>query len=222
MKKKYAVIGAGGYGREVIPLAREMLASSLSAGDVDLFFVVEGDPETQELNGFPVINLENFLSSPGERFFNIAIGSSEARERISKICEEKNAKPFSIFAKNSVILDSNEIGTGAVLSPFVCITSNAKIGRYFHANLYSYVAHDCVIGDFVTFAPGVKCNGNVVIEDHAYIGTGAVIKQGTPKRPLTIGRGAIVGMGAVVTKSVAPGETVIGNPARPLKEALRR
>lgn len=41
-------------------------------------------------------------------------------------------------------------------------------GRHFHANLYSYVEHDCVIGDFVTFAPGVKCNGNVVVEDYAY------------------------------------------------------
>jgi acetyltransferase-like isoleucine patch superfamily enzyme len=54
----------------------------------------------------------------------------------------------------------------------------------------------------------------VVIEDHAYIGTGAIIKQGDPDRPLIIGRGAVVGMGAVVTKSVAPGTTVIGNPAR--------
>lgn len=68
----------------------------------------------------------------------------------------------------------------------------------------------------MTFAPGVKCNGNVVIEDHAYIGAGAVIKQGKPGEPLVIGRGAVVGMGAVVTKSVPPGVTVVGNPARPL------
>ena len=73
-----------------------------------------------------------------------------------------------------------------------------------------------MIGDFVTFAPGVQCNGNIVIEDHAYIGAGAVIKQGKPGQPLIIGRGAVVGMGAVVTKSVAAGATVVGNPARPL------
>lgn len=54
----------------------------------------------------------------------------------------------------------------------------------------------------------------MVIEDHAYIGTGAIIKQGEPGRPLIIGQGAVVGMGAVVTKSVVPGTTVMGNPAR--------
>jgi len=108
------------------------------------------------------------------------------------------------------------IGKGCILSPFVTLTSNIQIGQHFQANLYSYVEHDCEIGDFVTFAPAVKCNGNVKIEDHAYIGAGAVIKQGEPGKPLVIGVGAVVGMGAVVTKSVAPGEKVVGNPAKKL------
>ena len=75
---------------------------------------------------------------------------------------------------------------------------------------------NCVIGDFVTFAPSVKCNGNVNIGDYAYIGTGAIIKQGKPGKPLVIGTGAIVAAGAVVTKNVPEGITVFGNPAVPL------
>ena len=118
-----------------------------------------------------------------------------------------------------VQMDDVQLGAGAVLSPFVTLTSNIRIGRHFHANINSYVEHDCVVGDFVTFAPGVHCNGNVVVEDHAYIGTGAILKQGQPGQPLVIGRGAVVGMGAVVTKSVAPGATVVGNPARPLQKS---
>jgi sugar O-acyltransferase (sialic acid O-acetyltransferase NeuD family) len=216
MKKYYGIIGAGGYGRETMPIAQASLCASLLSGDVELCFVVEGTVATEKVNDTSVIGMEEFLLLPGERFFNVAIGSSKVRERIAHFCEERGALAFSISAANTVILDSSNIGIGAIFSPFVTVTANVKIGKYFHANLYSYIAHDCVIGDFVTFAPSVKCNGNVVIEDHAYIGTGAVIKQGTPDQPLTIGRGAIVGMGAVVTKNIPPGVTVVGNPARPL------
>ena len=128
------------------------------------------------------------------------------------------AAPFSIRALNGVCMSGNEIGEGAILCPFTTITSNATIGRFFHANIYSYVAHDCRVGDFVTFAPNVHCNGRVIVEDHAYVGTGAILREGSDERPLVIGRGAIVGMGAVVTKSVAPFTTVVGNPAAPLSK----
>jgi acetyltransferase-like isoleucine patch superfamily enzyme len=57
----------------------------------------------------------------------------------------------------------------------------------------------------------------VIIEDCAYVGTGAIIKEGSAAKPVIIGQGAVIGMGAVVTKSVPPFTTVIGNPAVPFE-----
>jgi sugar O-acyltransferase (sialic acid O-acetyltransferase NeuD family) len=217
--KLYGVIGSGGFGREVMPLAAHWLTTwDGIEHDSELVFVVEDQYFTpqEQVNGHRVMSMTNFLSaSVSERRYNIAIGSSIVRERIANSIPPDAAKPFSIVAPNHVSLQGNVIGDGAIFCSFSHVTSNAKIGRFFHGNIYSYVAHDCVIGDFVTFAPGVMCNGHVVIEDHAYIGTGVVIKDGTDK-PIVIGRSAVVGMGAVVTKSVQPGATVIGNPARPI------
>lgn len=221
--KLYGVIGAGGFGREVMPLAAHWL--TIWDGiehDSELVFVVEDQFFTKKnkINGYRMMSMTEFLTAKvSERRYNIAIGDSTVRERIANSVPSDLAKPFTIIAPNHVSLDGNVIGEGAIFCNFSQVTSNARIGRYFHGNIYSYVAHDCVIGDFVTFAPGVMCNGHVVIEDHAYIGAGAVIRDGTEK-PIVIGRGAIVGMGAVVTKSVPPGSIVVGNPAKPLRDSL--
>lgn len=124
---------------------------------------------------------------------------------------------MAIRAQTARVLSNNDVQEGAILCEFSTVTSNSRIGKFFQCNIYSYVAHDCVIGDYVTFAPNVHCNGNVVIGDHAYVGTGAIIRQGTREKPIVIGAGATVGMGAVVTRDVPPDATVIGNPARPLR-----
>lgn len=215
----YAIIGAGGFGREVLPLAREHIRIA-TRDECRIVFVDDGSNENN-VNGIEVITTKEFKATPAvDKFFNIAIGNSKIREKIATDMISAGIKPFAITSINSVVLDGNTIDEGVILCPFTTVTSNAKIGKFFHANIYSYVAHDCIIGDFVTFAPGVKCNGNVIIEDHAYIGTGAIIKQGTPEKPIVIGEGAVVGMGAVVTKSVPAGAVMVGNPAKPLRKGL--
>ncbi|AGE25025.1 acetyltransferase [Pseudomonas poae] len=215
--KIYAIVGAGGFGREVIPLVSQMLGTT-SQENLKIIFV-DDNAQEDSLNGYRLVNVESFLRMEGEKFFNITIANSKVRQKISERLISEGASSFTVSALSAVNLSHNTIGEGAVFCPFTTVTANAKIGKFFHANIYSYVAHDCVIGDFVTFAPNVQCNGSVVIEDHAYIGTGAMIRQGTPERPIVIGEGAVVGMGSVVTKSVAPYTTVFGNPAKPLRSA---
>jgi sugar O-acyltransferase (sialic acid O-acetyltransferase NeuD family) len=215
--KRYGVYGASGFGREIMPLLRQQLTNSES-GPWDLVFLDDGLAGA-DLNGHRVLRYDDWLAEPAEaRCVAIGIANSRVREQLADRCTSDGVGYVDVRATNVVVLDAAAIGPGAVMAPFVTITSNVTIGRHFHANIYSYVAHDCVIGDYVTFAPSVHCNGNVTVEDHAYIGTSAILRQGRPGQPLVIGQGAVVGMGAVVTRSVPPGVTVVGNPARPMAD----
>ena len=111
-------------------------------------------------------------------------------------------------------------------------TSRIEIGDHSGISGASIVACDSItIGQWVLIGPGaciwdqdghppgieerrvrpipdLRC-APIVIEDDVFIGARAIILKG-----VTIGRGAIVGAGAVVTKDVAPGDIVVGNPAR--------
>lgn len=200
----FGVYGAGGCGRGILPIVRE----KLGVGD-RLVFVDDG--ASGPINGADVLTLDAFVALPGEKSICLAVANGTARETLAGRCAAAGLSFFSVHHSTLVTMDDVEVGEGALFSPFTTLTSNIRIGRHFHCNLYSYVEHDCVIGAFVTFAPAVRCNGNVTIGDGAYIGAGAVIRQG-----LSIGAGATVGMGAVVTRDVPAGETWAGNPARPL------
>lgn len=212
MTRLFGIYGVGGCGRGILPVAREQLGS-----DARLVFVDDAAAREQ-INGHDVLTFEQFgAAEAGEKRVAVAIAGSRTRQQVVERCRSAGLAFFEVRAANVVQMDEVEIGEGALISPFVTLTSNIRIGAHFHANLYSYVEHDCVIGDYVTFAPSVRCNGNVHIADHAYIGAGAVIRQGKPGQPLRIGAGAVVGMGAIVTRDVPEGTTVVGNPARPLQ-----
>jgi sugar O-acyltransferase (sialic acid O-acetyltransferase NeuD family) len=201
----YGTYGAGGCGRGILPIVREQLAS----GD-RLVFV--DDRAASPVNGHDVMSFADFVAAEdASKHICLAVANGPIRAKLAGECLSAGLPFFSVQHRSMIQMDDVEIGEGALFSPFTTVTSNIRIGRHFHCNLYSYVEHDCVIGDFVTFAPGVKCNGNVTIGDGAYVGAGAVIRQG-----LSIGAGATIGMGAVVTKDVPAGETWVGNPARPI------
>ena len=125
------------------------------------------------------------------------------------------------------------VGDGSRIGTFVEVQRGAAIGAACKIQSHTFICDGVTIEDGVFVGHGVMfvndkrpraTNGegelqsesdwellSTVVERGATIGSGATILGG-----VRIGAGAMVGAGAVVTKDVAPGATVVGNPARPL------
>lgn len=213
------IVGAGAFGREVLEYVTDAAGKPRDCDEV--VFVVEGEHDRADVHGHRVLHVSEFLAHPGPRRFTIAIAQSLARERLANALEAGGAVSYSVVSQQSLVLRSASLGPGSIVCPFAMVSADAIVGRHVHVNVNTYVAHDCRIGDWVTFAPAVTCNGWVEIGRHAYIGAGASLKNGGNGRPLRIGEGAVVGMGAVVIRDVAAFTTVVGVPARPLPPSVK-
>jgi sugar O-acyltransferase (sialic acid O-acetyltransferase NeuD family) len=134
-----------------------------------------------------------------------------ARQAIAQRLLHVAASLPALVHPAATISTSASLGVGTVISAGVVVQSDARIGRFCILNTAASIDHDNVFGDFVSVAPGVHTAGRVTVEDGAFLGLGAVIING-----VIVGSRATVGAGAVVTRNVPPGVTVVGNPARAL------
>ena len=154
---------------------------------------------------------DNFL--PEEIDCVSAIGGSRgaAREITTHLMECFGFKSRSLIHQKAVISSLANIGNSVQLLAGSVVGPYASIGDFSIINSGANVDHDCIIGKGCHLAPRAALAGEITVQDHVFIGTNATV---LPR--ICIGSGAVIGAGAVVTKDVAPGVTVVGNPARPL------
>ena len=148
---------------------------------------------------------------------------------------------MSVFIHQTADVQSDSVGEGTRIWQFAIILNGAQIGKNCNICANTFIENDVVLGDCVTVKCGVQlwegirignnvfigpnatfCNdkhpksGNknfeclaTIVEDDVSIGANATILPG-----ITLGKGAVIGAGAVVTKNVSPNATVVGNPAK--------
>ena len=206
--KKLIVVGGGGFAKEVIWLAQDCGYEVIGVLDDNEAM------HNKEILGIKVLGSVIDWVNFNDCQFIIALGSPRVRHLIYKKMLTLGEPSFATLVHPNVVASSYvNIGEGSIICAGCTLTVEIDIGKHSILNLSCTIGHETQIGDFVTLAPIAAISGNVTLENFTEVGTSATIRQG-----LTIGKGGMLGMGGVQTKSIPENSIFAGNPAKLLKE----
>jgi len=210
--KDLIIIGAGGFGRELLSYAIDIMEVGECNWKVKGFI----DDNLNALNGintgYPIIGKISEHIIEKNTVYVCAIGDGNIRLSIGKDFEERGAEFINFIHPTAKIRERVKMGIGNIFCPNSGANPDVNIGDFVLVNCSSGFAHDCNVASGCTLSGGCDVTGNCNLGKGVFLGTRAVIIPGR-----NIGDYAKISAGAVVFTHVKPGKTMIGNPAMVLK-----
>ena len=213
--KRIAILGAGGFARELAWLIDEI--SAATAGPAFTYevagFLVSDTSRLGPLDS-EVLGDLSWLDSNYVDALAMGIGTPGARVKLSEEIKARFPQiPWPALVHPSVRWQKKtmQVGEGAIVCAGVIATVHIRLEPFCMVNLSCTIGHEAVIGYGSVLNPTVNISGGVELGRGVLVGTGAQILQ-----YLKVGDRAQVGAGAVVNKDVAAGATVVGIPAKEL------
>jgi sugar O-acyltransferase (sialic acid O-acetyltransferase NeuD family) len=210
--KKLIIIGAGGFGREVLAFARSI---PRIYRDWDVFgFLDDNTSALRNFNiGVEILGPIADYKPSDDEVFTCAIAEPLVRLQICRNLMQKGATFVNIISPSATIGENTSIGRGLIRGAFSAVSVNVQVGDFVIINSYSSLGHDAVMEEGCTISAYCEVAGGARVGEGSFLGSHSVILP-----TLKVGRYAKVGAGSIVVRNVKDGATVFGNPARDITE----
>ena len=204
---RLAILGASGHGKVVADAAEQ-------AGWQSVSFFDDAWPSLQSNGPWAVRGNAEALLERLANFEGVVVAIGNNRIRAIKQAElvAAGGKMATIVHPSAVVSVHASVDTGSVVFANAVVNAYATVGTGVIINTGAVVEHDCVVGNFAHISPNALLAGGVTLGSLVWVGGCASVRQ-----LIAVGEASVVGMGAVVTKDVTPGVTVVGNPATVIK-----
>lgn len=146
--------------------------------------------------------------------FALSMGDNKIRVDVANKVKNTGGKLPNLIHPTAVVSRFCEMGEGIAIHANAIIHPNTQIGNYTTISETTLINHNCKLGIGCFAAGGTIIGAYTNIEDYVFLGLGAITISNKVEN---IGKGAVIGAGAVVTKSVESKNVVMGNPAKVIK-----
>lgn len=203
-----AIIGAGGFGREVLQYCLDARATGWPHRIVGF---IDDRPDALQQFDLPVSVLGGMddLGQINTDAFIIAVGKPAMRGKIARSVADAGRILVSLIHPTAYVAPTARIGPGTVLCPFALVAANASLISNVAVNVYASVGHDARIDENCVLSPYSAVAGSVRLGAESFLGTHCTVLPGT-----IIGRRSKVSAGSIVTRDAEAGSLLIGNPAK--------
>lgn len=206
--KSILIIGAGGLGKEVVDLIRD-----IGGYEIVGFLDDSKDKKDKIVNGIPVLDTVDRL----ERYGNvediaIAIANPSARRRIYEYSRTMRFQYPNLIHPTVVSGSNVKMGKGNIVGAYSILSTDVVLHDFITINPQCGIGHESKVGSFTTLYWNVNIGGNAFILENCELGSKACVIQG-----LRISDNVVLGAGAVVVKNIDESGIYAGVPVRKIK-----
>jgi sugar O-acyltransferase (sialic acid O-acetyltransferase NeuD family) len=206
---KLIIVGAGGFGREMLAWARQS-AQFEREWTVRGFIDDNLDALQAKNTPAPMLGTIKDHQPREDEVFICALGTPAAKRSCTELLAGRGGRFTRLIHRTAILGDNVDLADGVILCPYSVVSANNRLGRGVAVNLHSSIDHDAQIGDWSQVNCHCDITGGVQIGREVFVGSSVAIIPG-----VKIGDGAYLGAGAVVLRDVPVGAKVVGVPARP-------
>lgn len=210
--KKIAIIGAGGFGQEVLSIWRDQLLADSEPFEFLGFFDDSGVKKNKLGDVVGTVESINDIDFP--MGVAIAVGNGAHIKSIyARISNSKLIFPNIIHPTAKFLFrETSEIGLGNILSLDTIVSCNCTIGNFNIFNTRTTLGHDVNLGSFNVLSPNVQISGSVNIGNGNFFGFNSGIIQ-----KKKIGDNNMLGAGSILLRNIGDNNTYFGSPATKMK-----
>jgi sugar O-acyltransferase (sialic acid O-acetyltransferase NeuD family) len=205
--RRILIVGAGGFGREVLQWARDAWPDH-TEGIVGFL-----SAQSDRLDGFD--GVPDILGSPdayapvaGDKLL-LAIGVPYIRRRVAEYLLSRGAEFLTLVHPTAIVAATATLGEGAILCPYSVVSDSVTVGRFVILNYHSSMGHDARAGDFSVLSPHATLGGRAAIAEDVFLGLHATVGPGK-----TVGARSKVSANSCVLTSATADSVVYGVPGQ--------